>query len=1281
MKQYNTLYTTKEKFKHYLQENNIPTKSEKILIQVFTSLEHTQDIQEMLQTLRALFPNAVIIGAYTGGEILEGEMLEYSSVIAISVFEKSTLKAAYATNNKSFFLGVDLASNILSNRSKCCITFCDGYAINGEEYIKGLQSLQGKDNGVLIAGGMSGAIGDFNASFCIFGEKILPASAVGVSIEGEELVVFNAYNLGWSAVGPEFTVTKAQGNRVYEIDHKPVKEIYAQVFGEDVVKNLPNSAIEFPLIKIVDGVKVARSMIKVYEDGSVGYAGNLEVGERVRFGIGSKHLIFDRKTQDKVDFKKYPVQANFIYSCVARKSFLGHEMEKNLRYYAQSAPSCGFFTHGELYTGKKSLSLLNTTTTVLFLYEKGTQGTDVLSPKVDNRRSSTNREFTSSALLHFIDYVTTALHTQEESLQKSHKQTQEILDALDSVSIISKTDEKGIITYVNKAFEKISGYTKEELLGRSHNIVRSPNVSSSVYKHLWETIQAGKIWKGILENRAKDGHLYYIKSSIVPLHDTKTGRVEYLAIREDVTSIIQGKKEKERQFEFVNTILDNEESIVILMKDDKIEKVNQAFFRTFPYNDLKSFLSWHTSIAELFVNKEGYLQQSKDTIAWIEEILREPNKLHLAIMIDKNGEERIYNVKSKKIQFDSEESAYTINTFIDITEIEKAKQKAQKAEAAQAMFLANMSHEIRTPMNGILGFTELLEKTDLDLTQKRYVEMIQSSTKTLLDIINDLLDFSKISREKIELEYISINPLMELETTFEMLQTLAVQKQVVYKKSIDPLLSKCLVADPTRLRQILTNLLSNAIKFTQKGGSVELEVKVLENTSRSQKLRFAVKDNGIGISKEKQKYVFKPFAQADSSTTRQFGGTGLGLSISSTLVAMFGGELQVSSKEHEGSTFFFEIELRRCKAEDVISTLMQDTYIYIADTKEIEMLKKVQSILDSFGISYKMIENATPSSQEFVLLFEDSSVPDTINLAKSLCIIKEQKAQDQKCIESIVYDDSLASHLYNYITDFFAKKHTFMPVLVDQERSLDILVAEDYDLNQELMRSIFKQYENLFVDFANNGKEAVSKALSKRYDIIFMDINMPVLNGMDATKELRQKLSYHVPIVALTANALEGDKERFLSCGMDDYIAKPVDIEKIDRILAKYQKKRAMEKEEQQQNDLEQSDDIEKILDEIVKSLGIPKVVAKNLLLKYVESLERFYNDIRDAFAANDKKQITELVHKFKGASATLRIEPMRALMLEIEQAYKNDRSFDSNLALKKIKGYYDILKKSLVAD
>ncbi|MBU1668116.1 response regulator [bacterium] len=505
-------------------------------------------------------------------------------------------------------------------------------------------------------------------------------------------------------------------------------------------------------------------------------------------------------------------------------------------------------------------------------------------------------------------------------------------------------------------------------------------------------------------------------------------------LSEDITKKVLVEKTLEEERKLNQIILDYQEQILILStKKSGMININNKFFTTFDFKDLNDFKEYHQCICELFILKEGYLQKTEGS-DWTLTVLNNPNTMHKALMLNKEGEETIFLARVKKVNVGEEE--YRITTFTDITELEKAREMAESSERVKANFMANMSHELRTPLNGINGFTQLLSQTSMNEKQRKYISLIETSSKNLLGIVDNILDFSKIESGNMELESKQSNPFTEIENIINLFNARAKSKNITYQLDMDSNISPCLLMDTLRLSQILSNLISNAIKFTPENGKIIVEVKSLSKTNDLEKLYIAVTDNGIGISKERQQVIFKAFTQADTSTTREFGGTGLGLSISVTLVHLFGGTLQLESEENKGSRFFFDIEAKRCDQEE-----------------------------------------------------------------------KKQK----------------------------------------------VLIVEECEMTKIVIEELLKQHE-ILVEFANDEENFLNKLSTEKYQLLFININMP---NIDISKTLPyiRVLSPTLPIVALGDSEEDKNRVETVLTDINEYLDKPIQIELFNELIVKQMQK------------------------------------------------------------------------------------------------------------------------------
>ena len=836
-------------------------------------------------------------------------------------------------------------------------------------------------------------------------------------------------------------------------------------------------------------------------------------------------------------------------------------------------------------------------------------------------------------------------------------------EVIDVSSIVSKTDIKGKITYVNALFCEISGYSKSELIGESHNIVRHEDMSKEIFSSMWQTILAKKVWKGVLKNRAKDSSVYYVKTTVVPILDEDDNILEFMAFREDITERILLEKKVKLEHERTQQLLNSQESMIIISDDTVgVLEANQKFFDVTGYKNIEDFHQEYRCICELFIEREGYLRVSSEEFYWAEPIIEFPNKLHKALILDTNGNEIIFDVRGKNIELDNKK--YVISTFSDITEVEMMRKTSEEAEKAKSIFLANMSHEIRTPMNGISGFLKLLEKTKLDDTQKKYLSITQSSVKSLLGIINDILDFSKLDSKNMQSETIELNPFSEFEKAFLMFSAKAHEKNINFQIHLDENMHESLFIDEMHIRQVMHNLINNAIKFTPEEGTIEVKVEKLSEIETHETLRFSVNDTGIGIAKDKQALVLEAFSQADESTTRKFGGTGLGLSISKSLVELMGSTLKLKSERYKGSCFYFDLTLKKAEVIESVAHHLQDRVVSLIESDK-EIYKQIKTQLSNFHINYSVCsvdELITCSkNSQLIITCNEEYIAQLSSSVTTILISEESEliARDNLHIINSYVD--CPSQLYNMLLH-----EEFIVSSVNEVESkkaipLHILIAEDYEINRILLEEILSMYEGLSFSFVYDGQEAIDAIENmdeaNAYDLILMDINMPVLDGIEATKILRQS-GCTIPIVALTANALEGDRERFLAMGMDEYLSKPVDIDELERVLALYEKATLIQEEHSQ------SIDIAKVIDRTVEKTKLPKAVVLKLMQSYVQSFEGLLIMFKEGIVEKDYEKITRASHNIKSSSYTVGFEPIgdEAKRVEAKAIEKSEYSYQEAL-------------------
>ena len=518
-----------------------------------------------------------------------------------------------------------------------------------------------------------------------------------------------------------------------------------------------------------------------------------------------------------------------------------------------------------------------------------------------------------------------------------------------------------------------------------------------------------------------------------------------------------------------------------------------------------------------------------------------------------------------------------------IHELEGSKNAADAANKTKSQFLANMSHEIRTPLNGIVGFTKFLKSTKLDEEQEEFVEIIRNSSEDLLSIVDDILDISKIENGHIEVEEIFFNPMEEFENVIENYAANASRKDIDFAFWIDPSLSSCLLkSDPGKIKQVLINLISNAVKFTNNKGSIDLIIeRVAAENNENITVKFGVKDTGIGITEDKKDKVFEVFTQADSSTSKKYGGTGLGLTISSNLVSSLGGSLSFNSTLGVGSEFYFTLTMESTEVKEEAISAAKKMAIYAPDSVQ---KKDSDKYLEKYLLSYTHLsvvrfkdlkECLDASSTDFDVLYihtdkvEDNELHKIVkhhqkhsNIILYTKLSKRDKVQSLAVtFDKVIYEPITFSKVQKSFVSLSDKSQkTSVPKKVNNSNrkfnNIHSLVVEDNPINQKMIQHTLKNM-GITSDCANNGQEGVEFYMSdKNYDVIFMDIQMPVMNGIEATHEIlkyeKNENIEHTPIIAVTANALKGDREKFMDEGMDEYVSKPIKLDNFIEVLDKF---------------------------------------------------------------------------------------------------------------------------------
>jgi two-component system, sensor histidine kinase and response regulator len=913
-------------------------------------------------------------------------------------------------------------------------------------------------------------------------------------------------------------------------------------------------------------------------------------------------------------------------------------------------------------------------------------------------------------------------------LREAKDRLQAVLDASTQSAIVA-CDPSGIISVFNKGAERMLGYTAEEMVGKqtpatfhlASEVEARGDELTSLYGRSIKGYGAfvEKARHGETEEREwtfvrKDGSRLIANVFINAVFDNHRNITGYVGIAHDVTK----RKEFERN--------------LLLLTERLSLATSVAAVGVWEWDVANSAMTWDDTMSHIYGFKlkpdNPYEQWSQTVVpedlpaaeSSLQKILKLKSRETVDFRIRRaDGSIRHLAAAEGAVLDDKGNVSKIIGVNIDVTdrkmaeaELQRAKEDAEAANRAKSEFLANMSHEIRTPMNGIMGMTELVLDTELDSEQREYLTLAKISADALLSLINDILDYSKIEAGKLDIESIDFNLGDCLGDTMKTLSLRAHQKGLELAFEIEPNVPDAIAGDPGRLRQIILNLVGNAVKFTEQG-EVVLSVNLLTHVDGEVQLRFTVADTGIGIAPEKQTAIFEAFSQADGSMTRKYGGTGLGLTISSRLVELMGGRIWVDSVLGEGSRFHFTavFKVQKTATRTVVPRdpeTLRDMRVLVVDdnatnrqilVKMLETWRMVPSVADSGAKAMVTLTEAKGIGRTFQLILLDAQMPEMDGFALAEYIKRHpsfraatimmlssagQRGDAMRCrelgVSAYLTKPVRQAELMDAILTALGTRSRIeeKPALVtrhslrESQVRLKVLLAEDNAVNQLVALRLLERFGHT-VTVAANGKKALEAWGKGGFDAILMDVQMPEMNGWEATQEIREReraTGERIPIIAMTAHAMKGDDERCFAAGMDDYLTKPIRTEDLMSTLDKVGKRKLVRtgwvapvkpREEAASVDLQAALD----------RLGGDRVLYDELVEVFRKGCPASTAEMQAAIEARDFGALERTAHTLRGASSNLGAVAVAEEALELEKQARTEE-------IEKVTEQFKVLQKEI---